>query len=132
VAAKVAKSVYCTDYLPEAITVIEKSITHHQLKNMYGSLLDWNNLPSPLPQADVVLLSDINYNPADFNNLYAVLKAFLQQGSTLLLTTPQRLLAKPFVEMLLPWCTLKEEVEVEYKGAVVAVTVLVLAWDAGK
>ena len=132
VAAKVAKSVYCTDYLPEAITVIEKSITHHQLKNMYGSLLDWNNLPSPLPQADVVLLSDINYNPADFNNLYAVLKAFLQQGSTLLLTTPQRLLAKPFVEMLLPWCTLKEEVEVEYKGALVAVTVLVLTWDAGK
>ncbi len=132
VAAKVAKEVYCTDYLPEAISVIEQSITHNQLKNMNGGLLDWNKLPTPLPQADIVLLSDINYNPADFDRLHQVLKAFLQQGSTLLLTTPQRLLAKPFIEMLLPWCRLKEEVEVVRNRAVVSVTVLVLALEFSK
>lgn len=132
VAAKVAKAVYCTDYLPEAISVIEQSITHNQLKNMNGGLLDWNKLPTPLPQADIVLLSDINYNPADFDRLHQVLKAFLQQGSTLLLTTPQLLLAKPFIEMLLPWCRLKEEVEVVRNRAVVSVTVLVLALEFSK
>ncbi len=132
VAAKEAKSVFCTDYLPDAITVIEKSVEHHQLKNISCGLMDWNNMPIPFPQAEVVLMSDVNYDPADFEILYSVLKTFLEQGSTLLLTTPQRLLAKPFVEMLLPWCQLKEEMEVAYKGTIVPITLMVLAADFGE
>ncbi len=132
VAARVAKSVYCTDYLPDAITVIEQSVEHHQLKNVFCSLLDWNNMPSSFPHAEVVLMSDINYNPTDFDILYSVLKTFLQQGSILILTTPQRLLAKPFIEKLMTWCQLKEEMEVEHKSMLVPITVMVLVQDFGK
>jgi predicted nicotinamide N-methyase len=128
VAARVGKKVDCTDYLPDAVTVMKQSVAHHQLKNMFCSLLDWNKMPAPFPKADVVLMSDINYNPTDFDILYSVLKTFLEQGSTLLLTTPQRLLAKPFVEKLMPWCTLKEEMEVQQAGVTVPITVLVLAF----
>lgn len=127
VAAQVAKAVYCTDYLFDAVDAIKRSILHNQFNNMSCGLLDWNNMPNPFPQADVVLMSDINYNPTDFETIYSILSNFLKQGSTVILSTPQRLLAKPFVEQLMPWCSLKEEIEVNHLAAVVPITVMVLS-----
>jgi len=126
VAARVAKVVYCTDYLPDAVVAIKKSILHNQFTNMSCGLLDWNNMPEPFPQADVVLMSDINYNPSDFETIYSILTYFLKQGSTVILSTPQRLLAKPFIEQLMPWCRLKEEIEVNHLAAVVPISLMVL------
>jgi len=126
-AARVAKTVYCTDYLHDAVAAIRRSILHNQFKNMSCGLLDWNNMSNPFPEADVVLMSDINYNPKDFETIYSLLKNVLNRGSIIILSTPQRLLAKPFIEQLMPWCILKEEIEVTHLAAVKPITVMVLS-----
>ena len=125
VAAGAARQVYCTDYLPEAISTINQSILHNNIQNIECGLLDWNNPPNPFPHFDVVLMSDVNYDPSGFDTLFSLFKTFLNQESTIILSTPQRLLAKPFIERLMPWCRLSEEIEVEHLGAMVPISMMV-------
>ena len=103
VAAHFAQSVGATDYLPEAVAAIGKSAMINKLHNFTTSLLDWNHLPTHL-SAEVLLLSDINYEPASFPVLLQMLLRFQRQHTTILLSTPQRLMARPFVEQVLPLC----------------------------
>lgn len=125
VAARLASRVTCSDYLPEAVKVIQESIDHHSTGNMEASLLDWNDLPSSL-QPDVLLLSDINYEPEQFRQLLIVLKRFIEKGTIILLSTPQRLMAKPFIEQLMPWCCLQEECLVQLPTEKVAISLFLL------
>ncbi|MDF2192128.1 methyltransferase [Paraflavitalea sp. CAU 1676] len=125
VAARRAKAVCCSDYLEETVVAMERSAQHLQLSNVTARLLDWNHLPDDL-HPDVLLLSDINYDPDQFDRLFLVLQRFLGQGTTILLTTPQRLMAKPFIEKLLPWCRRQEEMVVDYLQQRTAVSLLVL------
>jgi predicted nicotinamide N-methyase len=125
VAAPYAKKVCCSDYLPEAVAAMTNSAGHLQLSNVTCQLLDWNHLPEDLT-ADVLLLSDINYDPEQFTQLYQVLQRFLQQGALILLTTPQRLMAKPFIEQLLPLCTERYEMSIHHLQQQTAVSLLVL------
>lgn len=113
VTACFAKSVCCSDYLEEAVETMEMSANHLQLTNITSRLLDWNHLPDDLT-AEVLLLSDINYDPDQFDRLYDVLQRFLRQGIAVLLTTPQRLMAKPFIEKLLPFCRQQQEMTIEH------------------
>ncbi len=108
-AASFAKEVTCSDYATEAVEVMDASIKENMLQNISASVLDWNHLPEDLT-ADVLLLSDINYEPESFKTLYNVLLRFLNNNTTVLLSTPQRLMAKPFIEQLLPFCKQQEEV----------------------
>lgn len=129
VAANFAKQVICTDYLPEIITVLEKSVEHNKFNNVKCDLLDWNNINPSFSSAEVVLMSDVNYNPTDFKTLLQVFKNFLSSGATLILSTPQRLMAKSFVEQLMPWCKLKEEIDVHKQNSSIPISVLVLKID---
>jgi len=125
VAARYAHMVCCSDYSAEAIDTMKRSTQHLQLSNVTCQLLDWNHLPADL-SADVLLLSDINYDPAQFDRLYQVLRQFLQQGTTILLTTPQRLMAKPFIEKLLPFCRQQFEMNISHLQQHTPVTGLLL------
>ncbi len=125
VAARYAKTVCCSDYLEEAVAVIASSVRHLQLSNVTCRILDWDCLPEEL-SADVLLLSDINYDPDQFDRLYQVLQRFLDQGTILLLATPQRLMAKPFIEKLLPWCKQSYEMEIEQWKQHTPISILVL------
>ncbi|NTS40646.1 methyltransferase domain-containing protein [Flavisolibacter sp. BT320] len=125
VAARFAASVQCTDVAKEAVEIVQASAERLQLKNVYSSVLDWQQLPSDL-RPDVLLLSDINYEPAAFVHLQAVVKAFLEEGTNVILSTPQRLVAKEFVLPLLQHCTYQEEQFVEHNGGQVPTAVLVL------
>jgi len=125
VAARYAKAVCCSDYLEEAVATMDKSARHLQLANVTCELLDWNQLPAGLT-ADVLLLSDINYDPDQFSRLYEVLQRFLRQGTLILLTTPQRLLAKPFIEKLLPFCREQHEIPVDHLQQHTPVSLLLL------
>jgi predicted nicotinamide N-methyase len=91
---------------------MSKTVQHLQLTNVTCELLDWNHLPEDLT-VDVLLLSDINYDPEQFEQLYQVLQRFIQQGTIIILTTPQRLMAKPFIEKLLPLCKQQYEMAVD-------------------
>lgn len=124
-AAAYAHSVCCSDYLPEALEVIDRSIALNKATNISTRLLDWHRLPADLAP-DVLLLSDINYDPQEFEVLYEVLTGFLQKGAVILLSTPQRLMAKPFIGQLLPWCRHQEELTVPALKEAALVTVMVL------
>jgi predicted nicotinamide N-methyase len=125
IAARYAKTVCCSDYLHEAVATMAQSAQHLQLSNITCRLLNWNHLPQALT-ADVLLLSDINYDPHQFDQLYEVLQRFLQQGTLIVLTTPQRLMAKPFIEKLLPFCLQQHEIMVDHQQQQTPVSLLVL------
>lgn len=128
VAARYAAAVCCSDYLEEAVATMARSAQHLQLTGVECRLLDWNHLPAGL-STDVLLLSDINYDPGQFDRLYKVLQRFLRQGTLILLATPQRLMAKPFIEQLLPFCREQQETMIDYAGQRTVVSLLVLAAD---
>ncbi|MBO9636482.1 MAG: methyltransferase domain-containing protein [Chitinophagaceae bacterium] len=107
-AARNATSVCCSDYLDEAVATMQRSAAYLQLSNISCIKLNWNHLPDNC-QADIVLLSDVNYDTVEFDALNRTLQRFLQQGATIILSTPQRLMAKPFIEKLLPFCQQQEE-----------------------
>lgn len=101
-AAKISTSVICSDVSADAVELMQQSIDYNQFSNCKAMILDWNDLPTDL-SADVILLSDINYEPQQFEMLYSVINQFIQHGSTIILSTPQRLMAKPFIERLQPF-----------------------------
>ncbi len=113
--ASYASEVCCSDYLEDALSVVQRSINFNGLKNMHCRLIDWNNIPADI-NADVLLLSDINYEPAEFETLFRVLQKFTQQGTSIILTSPQRLMAKPFISRLMPYIRQQEEIAVNHHG----------------
>ncbi len=125
VAARYAQSVCCTDYLAESVATMTRSARHLQLSNVTCTLIDWNFLPDDLT-ADTLLLSDINYDPDQFDQLYQVMQRFIQQGTRILLTTPQRLMSKPFIEKLLPFCSQQVEMSVLHLQQYTPISLLVL------
>ena len=125
VAAGNAIKVISSDNVPEAISIIQQSATHNGLQNLLVQLLDWNMLPENF-ETDVLLLSDVNYDPALFEIQQKFILWFLQKGTTVILSTPQRLMAKDFVEWLLPYCVLQEEAVEDFGERNVVVVVMVL------
>lgn len=102
-AAQFAKQVHITDIEPQAMEYIQQSIIHSQLHNVTYAAMDWKEaVHLPLPQ--VVLLSDVNYAPDVFEELEKVVLHFIQNKITVILSTPQRLVAKEFINRLLPYC----------------------------
>lgn len=124
-AARFASAVCCSDYLPQAVSVAKESINYLQLKNVHCIQLNWEHLPEDIG-ADILLLSDINYNPDAFDILYAVIMRFINKGTTVLLSTPQRLSSKPFIEKLLHCCVSQQEIAVVENQQTVMITVMVL------
>lgn len=121
VAAAHASSVYCTDAEPEAAACVRKSAAHNGLQNLTAGVLNWQHLPEEI-NADAVLLSDVNYEPAAFAALMKTINVLLAKRVVILLSTPQRLAAKEFVTPLLSFCKRREEAMVDG----VPVTVMVL------
>ena len=120
-----AHSVIGSDYLPEAVTIMEQSRVVNHIENLTCCLLDWNTLPENL-ETDVLLLSDINYESAQFEQLLLVINRFVKANTTVILSTPQRLVAKPFIERLLPIANRHEQVDVWNGEKQVPISVLVL------
>lgn len=121
-----AKKVCCSDYLPEAVEAMRMSVQYNGLKNVECRLLDWNALPEEL-KPDVLLLSDINYDPSGFDVLHEVIKKFLEKKATVVISTPQRLMGAPFINRILQWCIYSEEVVVGHRGMNVPINLMVLA-----
>lgn len=125
VAAPHAKNITCSDYLPESINAIRLSAQHNRLQNLTTAILNWHSLPTNL-EADILLLSDINYDPDIFSNLQQIIHQFLDKGSCIILTTPQRLVAKSFLTDLLPFVTLQQTIPVIENQKEIIITLMVL------
>jgi predicted nicotinamide N-methyase len=124
-AAQLAKEVIASDYIPEAVELMKRSADENGWPNMQCRVMDWNKLDKKL-QPDLLLLSDVNYDPVAFDTLYKLLVSFIQKGTTVLLSTPQRLVAKSFMDRLEPWCAKKHNIDVSHKNETVFASVWVL------
>jgi methyltransferase-like protein 23 len=111
-AAKYSKTVCCTDYVQEPLNIVQQSTKYNGLQNITCEMYNWNEAPRNNP-ANVVLLSDINYEPSAFGNLYIMIDYFLKEQATIIIATPQRLMGKSFIEKLLPFCIKQEVLDVE-------------------
>jgi predicted nicotinamide N-methyase len=94
--AGITKSIIISDYNSEAVELLRKNIEHLELENAEALKLDWNALPETI-HPEVLILSDINYDPTQFETLTKLIEKFIHQGSTVILSTPQRIMASPFV-----------------------------------
>jgi predicted nicotinamide N-methyase len=94
--ADITKSIQISDYDLEAVELLQKNIEHLQLENAEALKLDWNALPEAI-HPEVVILSDVNYDPTQFETLTKLIEKFIHQGCTIILSTPQRIMASPFV-----------------------------------
>ena len=102
VAAQWAAQTTLTDVYEAAVSLLAANTRANGLKRVSSSVFNWQHLQQA-PSGDVVLLSDVNFNPADDETLLHLIEHYLGLGSSVLLSTPERLWAKPFVSQLLPW-----------------------------
>ena len=124
--AGIAKSVQISDYDKEAVDLLQKNIEHLQIQNAEALQLDWNAIPENI-QPDVVLLSDVNYDPAQFDTLITLIDKFIHQGCTIILSTPQRIMASPFVLKLEASIIERYEALVDENGIQKEISILVLS-----
>lgn len=125
VAAANAASVVASDYEEEALSAIQKSTEFNHLQNLQVQLLNWYALPANL-FADILLLSDVSYDAALFSVQEKVIHNFLQQGTVVIMSTPQRLIAKKALMPLHSFCIHQEEIVVLHNGAEVIITIMVM------
>ena len=124
--AGIAKSVQISDYDKEAVDLLQKNIEHLQIQNAEALQLDWNAIPENI-QPDVVLLSDVNYDPTQFETLTKLIEKFIHQGSTVILSTPQRIMASPFVQKLESFIKERHDILVDENGFPKEISTLVLS-----
>lgn len=124
-AAGHATSVLCTDAVADAVDMINISVQLNNLNNIQALQVDWNN-PDFKTGTDVMLMSDVNYNPADFPQLLRFIQNILADKTISILSTPQRLMAKPFIEAVAPAIVQQKEVAVVHKEEKTMCSIFVL------
>lgn len=131
VAARFARRVLCTDGSTDAFRIVARSAAHLRLQNIDTAMADWNDLPVD-EDTDVLLLSDVAYDPGSFGSLLKRIDAYLHNGTTVLISMPQRLQSKEFALSLLHDCVQQEEYTIKQWGACVPLTVMALKRGAGE
>jgi predicted nicotinamide N-methyase len=124
--ADITKSIQISDYDKEAVALLQKNIEHLQLQNAQALQIDWNNVPENL-HPEVILLSDVNYDPIQFDVLISLIDKFMNQGSTIILSTPQRIMASPFVQKLESFIKERHDILVDENGFPKEISTLVLS-----
>ena len=124
--ANEAKAIQISDYNSEAVELLRKNIAHLQLQNVQAMQLDWNTIPENIT-AEVVILSDVNYDPTQFETLTKLIEKFIHQGCTIILSTPQRIMASPFVLELASYIVAEYLELVDENGVTKEISILVLS-----
>jgi predicted nicotinamide N-methyase len=124
--ASEAKTIQISDYDSEAVELLRKNIAHLQLQNVQAMQLDWNTIPEHIT-AEVVILSDVNYDPTQFETLTKLIEKFIHQGCTIILSTPQRIMASPFVLELASYIVAEYLELVDENGVTKEISILVLS-----
>jgi predicted nicotinamide N-methyase len=110
IAARKACRVFLSDHDAAAVAWAEMNISSLGLSNVDALLLSWKQ--NKILPADVVLMSDIGYDPSDFSYLELLIRQYLENESEILVTVPARITSANFVETLRPWIHSSESNEV--------------------
>lgn len=121
-----AAEMIISDHAPDAVALIEKNIRYTGLQHVKARLLDWNDFPDDIT-AEVLLLSDINYADDQFEPLLILIRKFLEQGTTILLSTPHRINVNPFVTALQPFIKRSVLHTVAHMNQPVEIRILILS-----
>jgi predicted nicotinamide N-methyase len=124
--AGITNSIQISDYNLDAVELLRKNIEHLELENAEALKLDWNALPETI-HPEVIILSDVNYDPTQFETLTKLIEKFIHQGSTVILSTPQRIMASPFVQKLEGYIIERHEALVDENGIPKEISILVLS-----
>ena len=84
------------------------------------------NVPENM-KAEVMILSDVNYDPTQFETLTKLIEKFIHQGCTIILSTPQRIMASPFVLALSEFIIADYLEMVDENGVTKEISILVLS-----
>jgi predicted nicotinamide N-methyase len=120
-----AREVIFTDIEPSAVTLFSNLITLNHKTNLKAFTLDWSAFPEDL-SADILLLSDVNYDDTSFKALHLLIRRFLFEGSQVFLSTPMRLIGRPFIEPLLPFVEDQQVKTIDYSGLSTMISILAL------
>ncbi len=99
VAAQYASALIVSDHVPEALDWMKKNISALGYDHVSPKLINWNH--HPLPDADIIMMSDVGYDPTDFEDLRSVVSTAMAKGTGVLLAVPARSVSTLFIEMLL-------------------------------
>ena len=124
--ASEAKTIQVSDYDLEAVELLRKNIAHLQLQNVQALQIDWNDLPENI-NPEVIILSDVNYDPIQFETLTKLIENFIHQGCAIILSTPQRIMASPFVLTLSEFIIADYLEMVDENGVTKEISILVLS-----
>ena len=124
--ASEAKTIQVSDYDSEAVELFRKNIAHLQLHNVQALQMDWNDLPENI-DPEVIILSDVNYDPTQFESLTKLIQKFIHQGCTIILSTPQRIIANPFVLALSEFIIADYLAMVDENGVTKEISILVIS-----
>jgi methyltransferase-like protein 23 len=113
VASKLAKQVIATDISEAALQLITLISNQNHISNLTTANYNWHH-PFEFNDIDIVLLSDINYEPNQFEAIYSLITSLQQKNIQIYLATPQRLMAKSFIERLFPLIKSNSEIKVAY------------------
>ncbi len=123
--AQYAADLVITDYAANAVELMHKNIEHTGFKNIKAIVADWNLFPSSIV-AEVVLLSDTNYAPSEFASLFKLIQDFIHKGATIIIASPERITASPFIEQLELYITQKDLIDITYNGERASIGLFVL------
>ena len=124
--ASEAKTIQVSDYDSEAVELLRKNIAYLQLQNVQALQIDWNDLPENI-NPEVIILSDVNYDPIQFETLTKLIENFIHQGCAIILSTPQRIMASPFVLALSEFIIADYLEMVDENGVTKEISILVLS-----
>lgn len=124
-AASRARQVYTSDIEPEAVRLVALSAKLNKFQNIKCRVMDWENLDDTIIP-DTLLLSDINYEPGQFEKLQVMVLHYLNKQTTVVLSTPQRLMAKSFINLMLPYCKHTKTVQVNSDSTIADISIFVL------
>jgi predicted nicotinamide N-methyase len=106
ISSSYASTVTVSDYASEAIDWLNLNISRLGLANVSTRLFNWKD--RPLPNADVVLLSDIGYDEKDFPDIRDMIGEYVHSGSLILLSIPFRMISTQFVSLVEEFIVLRQ------------------------
>ena len=97
-----AQNIICTDQDPDAIIIAEKSALLNRVNNFSTAGFDWTEFEK-IPEAEIIIASDICYDPRQLDAIGLLFDKQLKQGKTIVMSTPPRLSSRDFIISLEPW-----------------------------
>ena len=102
-AAQFAKSIVVSDADTDAVELLNKNSQSMNLNNLSAIQANWNTHNIPFPGVNTLLLSDVCYDPAQYDQLVRLILTYKEQGTDIIITAPQRISTASFHALIRPW-----------------------------